>query len=88
MPRPRTYGDVTPTTGTSELIAIAVMLVGIGFVAILTGAVAERLIEARDDQGQADLHTQLREITERLAAIERALRVRPDDASDRPRLAS
>lgn len=38
------YGDLSPETGTGRLVAIVVMLVGIGFVAILTGAVAERFV--------------------------------------------
>jgi voltage-gated potassium channel len=33
------YGDITPTTDGGRAIAITVMLVGIGFVAILTAAV-------------------------------------------------
>ena len=36
------YGDTYPTTSSGRGIAIVVMLVGIGFVAVLTAAAAER----------------------------------------------
>lgn len=41
------YGDITPKTDAGRIIAIAIMLVGVGFVAILTAAAADRLIRAR-----------------------------------------
>jgi voltage-gated potassium channel len=75
------YGDVFPETDAGRTIAIVLMLVGIGFVAILTGAVAERFVAAQvrgevdevervvdgelDDARQAAL-SELRRITERL----------------------
>ena len=39
------YGDLSPQTGGGKGLAAVVMLVGIGFVAILTGAVAERFLK-------------------------------------------
>jgi voltage-gated potassium channel len=44
------YGDINPTTDTGRVIAIAVMLTGIGFVAIITGAVAERFLATRREE--------------------------------------
>jgi voltage-gated potassium channel len=41
------YGDIGPMTDTGCVIAMAVMLVGIGFVAILTAAAAERFMRSR-----------------------------------------
>lgn len=41
------YGDVYPQTNAGRAIAIIVMLVGIGFVAVLTAAVAQRFVEER-----------------------------------------
>ena len=38
------YGDVYPTTTGGRFLAIAVMLIGIGFIAMLTGAVAQRFL--------------------------------------------
>jgi voltage-gated potassium channel len=70
------YGDITPTTGTGQVIAVAVMLVGIGFVAILTGAIAQRFIAPQEDRlesGERDLHAKLDELGARLERLERAL---------------
>ena len=38
------YGDIVPKTTAGKVIAVVVMIVGIGFLAVLTGAVAERFI--------------------------------------------
>jgi voltage-gated potassium channel len=38
------YGDLSPTTTGGRVLAAVVMIVGIGFVAIVTGAVAERFL--------------------------------------------
>lgn len=40
------YGDLSPETTGGRFLAGAVMLVGIGFIAVLTGAVAERFLAA------------------------------------------
>lgn len=44
------YGDISPETETGRVIAIVVMLVGIGFLAVLTGAVAERFLTTRVEE--------------------------------------
>ena len=38
------YGDISPHTKAGRLVAVTLMLVGVGFVALLTGAVAERFL--------------------------------------------
>ncbi len=43
------YGDTYPHTTAGRIIAIVVMLVGIGFVAILTAAAAERFVQAQQE---------------------------------------
>jgi voltage-gated potassium channel len=63
------YGDIKPMTSTGRAIAMIVMFVGIGFVAILTAAAAERFIRSQRDDA---LHEQLKEIASRLDAIERS----------------
>jgi voltage-gated potassium channel len=40
------YGDIVPVTDAGRVIAVIVMIVGIGFLAVLTGAIAERFIHA------------------------------------------
>jgi voltage-gated potassium channel len=47
------YGDELPTTVESKVIAMVLMLVGIGYFAVITGAIAERFIE-RGQEAQAE----------------------------------
>lgn len=71
------YGDSFPVTDLGRAIAIGVLVVGIGFVALLTAYIADRFIqkdvgeelEERDDQ----VLTELRGISDRLAALERRI---------------
>ncbi len=44
------YGDLYPKTTAGRFIGIVVMLVGIGFIAILTGAVAQRFLVAQIEE--------------------------------------
>jgi voltage-gated potassium channel len=67
------YGDVTPDTDTGRAIAVAVMLVGIGFVAVLTGAIAQRFIAPTEDavlMGERELADRLDAIAMRLDRLE------------------
>lgn len=74
------YGDLYPKTPEGRGIAIVVMLIGIGFIAILTGAVAERFLAAQVEvieaevahEGEAvdDVLLELRAIRERLGELE------------------
>jgi voltage-gated potassium channel len=64
------YGPA-PRTVPGRVIAIVVMLVGIGFIAVLTAAAAERFMRGREAEAQrAELHERLEEIAARLAAME------------------
>ena len=62
------YGDISPETDAGRVIALAVMVVGIGFVALITAAAAERFM--RRDVRADELKERLDEISARLAAIE------------------
>lgn len=70
------YGDITPKTPEGKAIAIAVMLVGIGFTALVIGAAAERFVH-REIQEQEhieeDVLAEVRDISARLQRLERAL---------------
>jgi voltage-gated potassium channel len=44
------YGDELPTTVEAKIVAMLLMLVGIGYFAVITGAIAERFIERGDDE--------------------------------------
>jgi voltage-gated potassium channel len=65
------YGDIVPQTTVGRAAGIVVMLVGVGFVAILTAAIAAHFV------GQEE-NDELRQINERLDRIEAALRTRSD----------
>jgi len=73
------YGDIGPKTDAGRAIAIGVMLVGIGFVAILTAAAAERFMRSQREENR-HTHDQLDEILARLDAIERGQRYVPSRA--------
>lgn len=67
------YGDVTPDTHAGRAIAMAVMIVGIGFVSILIGAVAERFVAgqaAGDAEEERELLRELRDLGDRVRRIE------------------
>jgi voltage-gated potassium channel len=79
------YGDISPHTTAGKLVAVTLMLVGVGFVALLTGAVAERFLspeigeievaeaEVAIDVGdfRAEFVRELRGISARLQELER-----------------
>ena len=66
------YGDVTPHTDSGRVIAIFMMVSGIGFVALLTAAVAERFI--RDErESDVSIERHLINVTEELRQIRRRL---------------
>lgn len=63
------YGDIYPTTTLGRVAGVVVMLVGIGFVAILTAAIAAHFVESQDD----DLSGEIQRLHDRLERIERAI---------------
>ena len=75
------YGDISATTTLGRVVGIALMIIGIGFVALLTGAIAQWLLRADAQriaaaeeqvaQEERDIADEFRAITERLAALER-----------------
>jgi voltage-gated potassium channel len=79
------YGDQFPTTTEGRMLAIVVMLVGIGFLTLLIGAAAERFVapsveeDIERELGEADeqLLRELRAVRGRLDALEAVLRSRP-----------
>jgi voltage-gated potassium channel len=76
------YGDVVPHTTAGRIIASVVMLVGIGFVAVVTGAIAQRFIATegtviKEDElvsaGESVTHAKLDELASRLDRLEALL---------------
>jgi voltage-gated potassium channel Kch len=78
------YGDITPSHTSGRLIGAAVMLGGLGFLAVITASVTAALVEhARRRLVQPEnelLEAGLRAIDARLQAIESALQ-QPHDGS-------
>jgi voltage-gated potassium channel len=66
------YGDVVPHTTGGRVLGIVVMLVGIGFVAILTAAAASRFMRQHEQEAtiERDLRERLDEVLRRLEAME------------------
>jgi voltage-gated potassium channel len=62
------YGDVQIKTVAGQIVAMALMIVGIGFISVLTATIASSFI-ARGDEHQELVET-LRSIERRLAALE------------------
>ena len=78
------YGDIYPTTALGRIVATVVMTAGIGFVALLTGALAQRFLygggagaapEANTDDGE--MKHKLDELSHQIAELQKALRERP-----------
>lgn len=69
------YGDYTPETSAGRIIALAVMAVGIGFVALITAAAAERFMQAGESQSPSDARAadELHQVLQRLQAIEASI---------------
>ncbi len=91
------YGDRFPVTGGGRVVAVVLMLVGIGLIGVLTATVASVFIKEHTDatkeeykKGHADLGEQLAVIRDRLVDIERRLGAAPaeqtagDSAGTRP----
>lgn len=70
------YGDPVPTTAASKLLAIAVMLIGIGFVAVLTGAIAQRFVLPEIEEigaEEAEVEEEVAEVEQEIGAMGRAI---------------
>jgi voltage-gated potassium channel len=79
------YGDINPGTDYGRVIAMVVMIIGIGFLSMLIGAAAERFVskdvaeaEVRAASELEDVETdvlrELQEIGERLRQMEASVR--------------
>ena len=85
------YGDIYPHTVLGRLIAIGLMAVGIGFVAVITGALAQRFLASETqrltdeavhlEQTEFDVLSELREVMRRVERIERSLAARTSSSA-------
>lgn len=83
------YGDRYPTTEGARIVAVVLMLVGIGLIGTLTATVASVFIKEHTDsakeeykKGHADLGQQLSVIANRLADVERRLGATTAEVAD------
>jgi voltage-gated potassium channel len=74
------YGDIYPTTALGRMVAIVVMTAGIGFVALLTGALAQRFLYGgvagatpQPDPDQAEMLRKLDELSDQITELQKAL---------------
>jgi voltage-gated potassium channel len=77
------YGDIYPTTALGRLVATVVMTAGIGFVALLTGALGQRFLYGRSasatpmpDPDRAEMMRKLDELSSQIAELQKDLRER------------
>jgi voltage-gated potassium channel len=77
------YGDVFPETDAGRFIAAGVMVVGIGFVALLTAAMARQFLEPATDAIEADDREVLRLLQDISARLERIEATREMDRIER-----
>ena len=77
------YGDIYPTTALGRLVATVVMTAGIGFVALLTGALAQRFLYGGNagttpepDPDRAEMVQKLDELSHQIAELQKALKER------------
>jgi voltage-gated potassium channel len=82
------YGDRFPVTEGGRVVAVILMLVGIGLIGVLTATVASVFIKEHTDankeefkKGHADLGQQLSVISDRLADVERRLGAAPAEVA-------
>jgi voltage-gated potassium channel len=84
------YGDISPQTGSGRAVGAAVMIVGTGFIALLTAAAAQRFLaaEIREDVAEAvegvewteaDVALQLRQIRDQFERLSAAIERRSGD---------
>ena len=67
------YGDIYPHTVAGRIIAIAVMLLGVGFLAVLTATVASHFVQVDQEQGSQEVLETLHRIEAELAEMKAQL---------------
>jgi voltage-gated potassium channel len=77
------YGDIYPTTALGRIVATVVMTAGIGFVALLTGALAQRFLygagedaENKANSDQAEMTRKLEDLSLQISQLRKALEER------------
>jgi voltage-gated potassium channel len=75
------YGDVVPVQTSGRILAAAAMIVGIGFLSLITATVASVLVSRASGSvpgEDADVMAALKRVEQRLESLERDLHSRGD----------
>jgi voltage-gated potassium channel len=67
------YGDVPPKTPLGKVIACILMMVGIGFFALITDAVAQRFLATEIEEAGEEIEASEAEILEQIEVLGRQL---------------
>jgi len=67
------YGDMFPTTSAGRIAAAILMLVGIGFLALITASVAAHFVDSDGEEGESELAAEMSRLHSRLDTIEALL---------------
>ena len=72
------YGDIYPTTALGRIVATIVMTAGIGFVALLTGALAQRFLygkgaDPEPGSDETEIERKLEHLSLQIAQLQRSL---------------
>ena len=67
------YGDIAPGTTGGRVLAIVVMVLGIGFMAILTANIAAWFVERDKEAGDDDIRRQIAALADEVSALRRLL---------------
>jgi voltage-gated potassium channel len=67
------YGDIYPTSVGGRIIAIVVMLVGVGFLAVLTATIASYFVKTDRGEEHATITAALARIEDDIAALKAQL---------------
>ena len=75
------YGDIYPTTALGRIVATVVMTAGIGFVALLTGALAQRFLygkgaDPEPGSDETEIERKLEHLSLQIAQLQRSLKDR------------
>jgi len=65
------YGDITPTTVQGKIVAMVVMLVGIGFLSVLTASIASMFVKSERGAETKEIMATLRRVEAELAELRR-----------------
>jgi voltage-gated potassium channel len=72
------YGDLVPTHVSGRIVAAVLMLVGIGFISVVTAVITAAFLETvrrrLGDPAQKELLARLDELSDKMQALETALR--------------